>query len=199
MRRLYPLRWKIGFAPECGLSSRRLEAAANVRFRSRLCENSDAELARRKFVSITLNNKRTALTVTVEIRKERKQFCALIGQDAHIGYVFRDGNWWAWFDHEWLGYFPARLWKTVFSTSELVQWFGEVATFNGVPPQSQMGNGILPTQPTAAHMEELCDVDAVAWACRVRNEQQLSKLAAPKFYGVLQAGYGDVRYGGPGK
>src|SRR5439155_26387253 len=32
MRRLYPLRWKIGFAPDCGLSSRRLEAAANVRF-----------------------------------------------------------------------------------------------------------------------------------------------------------------------
>src|SRR5216684_2421071 len=42
----------------------------------RLCENSDVELARRKFVSITLNNKRTALAVTVERRKERKQFCA---------------------------------------------------------------------------------------------------------------------------
>jgi len=42
----------------------------------RLCENSDVELARRKFVSITLNNKRTALAVTVERRKERTQFCA---------------------------------------------------------------------------------------------------------------------------
>src|SRR5216684_2307312 len=42
----------------------------------RLCENSDVELARRKFVSITFNNKRTALAVTVERRKERKQFCA---------------------------------------------------------------------------------------------------------------------------
>ena len=39
-------------------------------------ENSDVELARRKFVSITLNKKRTALAVTVERRKERKQFCA---------------------------------------------------------------------------------------------------------------------------
>src|SRR3954470_903018 len=37
---------------------------------SRLCENSDVELARRKFVSITLNNKRTALAVAVERRKE---------------------------------------------------------------------------------------------------------------------------------
>ena len=43
---------------------------------SSLCENSDVELARRKFVSITLNKKRTALAVTVERRKERKQFCA---------------------------------------------------------------------------------------------------------------------------
>jgi len=39
----------------------------------RLCENSDVELARRKFVSITLNKKRTALAVTVERKKERKQ------------------------------------------------------------------------------------------------------------------------------
>ncbi len=42
----------------------------------RLCENSDVGLARRKSVSITLNKKRTALAVTVERRKERKQFCA---------------------------------------------------------------------------------------------------------------------------
>src|SRR5712692_5523554 len=49
---------------------------SDVRFGSSLCENSDVELARRKFVSITLNNKRTALAVTVERRKERKQFCA---------------------------------------------------------------------------------------------------------------------------
>src|SRR5258708_35554615 len=47
-----------------------------VRCGSRLCENSDVELARRSFVSITLNNKRTALAVTAERRKERKQFCA---------------------------------------------------------------------------------------------------------------------------
>src|SRR5438477_12561745 len=43
---------------------------------ARLCENSDVGLARRKFVSITLNKKRTALAVTVERGKERKQFCA---------------------------------------------------------------------------------------------------------------------------
>jgi hypothetical protein len=40
------------------------------------CENSDLELSRRTFVSITLNKKRTTLAGTVERRKERKQFCA---------------------------------------------------------------------------------------------------------------------------
>jgi hypothetical protein len=48
-----------------------------VRFGSRLCENSDIELSRRTFVSITLNKKRTTLAGTVERRKERKQFCIL--------------------------------------------------------------------------------------------------------------------------
>ncbi len=51
-------------------------ADMGVRSGSRLCENSYVERARRKFVSITLNNKRTALAVTFERRKERKQFCA---------------------------------------------------------------------------------------------------------------------------
>jgi hypothetical protein len=37
---------------------------------------ADGELARRTFVSITLNRKRTALAVAVEGGKGRKQFCA---------------------------------------------------------------------------------------------------------------------------
>jgi len=41
-----------------------------------LCENSDVELARRKFVSIALNKKKSDVPVTVGRRKERKQFCA---------------------------------------------------------------------------------------------------------------------------
>src|SRR5207248_10478460 len=43
----------------------------------RVCENSDVELARRNFVSITLNRKRTARAATVEGGQGSKQFCAL--------------------------------------------------------------------------------------------------------------------------
>jgi hypothetical protein len=66
---------------------------ADVRSGSSLCENSDVELARRKFVSITLNNKRTALAVTVERRKERKQFCAFSARARfHTAWVKSDGS-----------------------------------------------------------------------------------------------------------
>ncbi len=66
---------------------------SDVRFGSSLCENSDVELARRKFVSITLNNKRTALAVTVERRKERKQFCAVSARARfHTAWV-KSGNY----------------------------------------------------------------------------------------------------------
>ena len=51
-------------------------ASTDFRYGSRLCENSDAELARRTFVSIPSNKKRTALAAAVERRNERKQFCA---------------------------------------------------------------------------------------------------------------------------
>src|SRR5437868_2301714 len=44
---------------------------------SRVCENSDVELARRNFVSITLNRKRTARAATVEGGQGSIQFCAL--------------------------------------------------------------------------------------------------------------------------
>ena len=57
-------------------------------FDPRLCENSDVGLARRKFVSITLNKKRTALAVTVERRKERKQFCVFLARASfHTAWV----------------------------------------------------------------------------------------------------------------
>src|SRR6478609_8069557 len=60
----------------------------NVRLGSRLCENSDVELARRTFVSITLNRKRTALAVAVERGKGRKQFCAFSARARfHTGWV----------------------------------------------------------------------------------------------------------------
>jgi hypothetical protein len=59
-----------------------------VRVGSRPCKNSDVELARRKFVSIALNKKRSDLPVIVGRRKERKQFCAFSARARfHLAWV----------------------------------------------------------------------------------------------------------------
>jgi hypothetical protein len=47
--------------------------------------HSHVELARRNFVSITLNRNRTALAVIVERRKGRKQFCAFSARARRSG------------------------------------------------------------------------------------------------------------------
>lgn len=124
---------------------------------------------------------------------------ALKGREVYVGYVFYQGNWWAWFDNQWLGYFPGSLWQNGYTKVTLIQWFGEVATSSSAPPQIQMGDGILPPPPTAAHMFTLCEVDAKAWVCDVRDQQILASPTVAKYYDIRRVGAGETRYGGPGK
>lgn len=123
----------------------------------------------------------------------------LIGREIYVGYIFYNGNWWAWFDGDWLGYFPGTLWDSNFSKAVVVQWFGEVATNNAVPPLTQMGDGILPPKLTAAHMSKLCDIGIGKRDCLIRNDQRLATPDAPNFYSISQLGFGETRYGGPGQ
>jgi hypothetical protein len=121
----------------------------------------------------------------------------LVGHSVYNGYVYYQGNWWAWFNDQWVGYFPGSQWKGQFQTSQLVQWFGEVATDNGVPPLSQMGNGLFPSAAAAAPMSTLCDVNAAAWLCFYYDQQSVYRTD-PAFYGVAHTGFGAIRLGGPG-
>jgi hypothetical protein len=123
---------------------------------------------------------------------------ALSGRELYIGYVFYKRNWWAWFDNQWLGYFPGTEWNNSYTKSALLQWFGEVASQNGVPPKTQMGDGVLPPAASAAHMFTLCDVDAKAWICWYRDQQSLI-ATAPNYYDIQRVAFGDTRYGGPGQ
>jgi len=122
---------------------------------------------------------------------------ALAGQQVYNGYVFYQGNWWAWFNDQWVGYFPGSLWKGQFQTSQKIQWFGEVATQNGVPPLTQMGDGLFASDPVAAPMSTLCDVDAAAWRC-FYYDQQSPYQTDTQFYTVAHPGFGAIRLGGPG-
>lgn len=122
---------------------------------------------------------------------------SFVGHSVYNGYVYYQGNWWGWFNDQWVGYFPGSLWKGQFTNSTQVQWFGEVATQNGEPPLTQMGDGLFPSNTAAAPMSTLCDVDAAAWVCYYYDQQSLYQTQ-PKYYGVLHTGFGAIRLGGPG-
>jgi hypothetical protein len=123
---------------------------------------------------------------------------ALLGKKVYIGYVFYQGNWWAWFDNQWMGYFPGSEWEEKYTKTSLIQWFGEVSSANGIPPKTDMGNGDLPSIKAAASMATLCDVDARAWVCWYRDQQSLSRTIA-KYYDITRVGFGATSYGGPGE
>jgi hypothetical protein len=122
---------------------------------------------------------------------------AFVGRDVYIGYVHYQGNWWAWFDNQWLGYFSDSEWNGSYTQSSMIQWFGELATNNGTPPNVEMGDGLFPTDPSAARMATLCDVDAAAWVCWYRDLQSLGPNY-PAYYDIRRTGFGETRYGGPG-
>jgi hypothetical protein len=121
-----------------------------------------------------------------------------VGKKVYIGYVLYQGNWWGWFDNQWMGYFPGSEWNGQYTKTSLIQWFGEVASANGIPPKTQMGNGQFPSSTNAGDMATLCDVDAKAWVCWYRDQQSLSRTV-PKYYDITRVAFGETRYGGPGQ
>jgi len=123
---------------------------------------------------------------------------ALVGHELYVGWVYYQGNWWAWFDNQWLGYFPGSEWPSGYTSNSLVQWFGEVSTANGLPPHTDMGTGTFPPSMSAARNATLCDVDPSVWVCFYRDGQATAETY-PAYYKSTRSGFGEVRYGGPGE
>jgi hypothetical protein len=123
---------------------------------------------------------------------------SLVGHSAYVGWLHYQGNWWAWFDGQWIGYFPDSEWNGEYVESALVQWFGEVASANGVPPRTDMGSGLYPADPKAAANVNLCEVDGASWACWYHDQQRFSSTYRP-YYEIDRSGVGQTRYGGPGE
>jgi hypothetical protein len=121
----------------------------------------------------------------------------LVGDTVYNGYVFWQGSWWAWFNDQWLGYFPASIWDNQFEGSTQVQWFGEVEATAGVPPQTQMGDGLFASSTAAAPMSTMCDVSVAAWRCYYYNQQTVMQTDAD-FYTIQNTAFGADRLGGPG-
>ena len=126
---------------------------------------------------------------------------ALVDTEIFVGYAFHEGNWWAWIGDEWIGYFPTSEWGNRFIKAAWVQWFGEVASLNGIPPRTEMGAGVFPSERAGARMRNLCDYDAATKRCTNRERQIVAvhPATATKYYGAKLVGASDVRYGGPGR
>ena len=123
---------------------------------------------------------------------------SLVGRTVYIGYVYYQGNWWAWFDNQWLGYYLGSEWSDNFTQNSMIQWFGEIATSNGTPPHTDMGNGLFPSDSRAARNSTLCDVNAADWVCWYRDQQRWFGTY-PSYYDINRSGFGETRYGGLGE
>lgn len=123
----------------------------------------------------------------------------LVGQNVYIGWVHWNGAWWGWFNDQWLGYFKDSEWSGQFTQTVQIQWYGEVASNNGIPPKTQMGDGQFPSNTTAALMETLCDVDAKAWVCWYRDLQSTGATKTSYYDIQNHVSFGAVRYGGSGQ
>jgi len=124
---------------------------------------------------------------------------ALVGKFVYIGWVQYEGAWWGWFNDQWLGYIDNSAFSTKFAKTAQIQWYGEVASDVGIPPQTQMGDGEFPAQKTAAGMQTLCYVDAKAWVC-FYNDGQSAGATDTTYYDIQNhTSYGAVRYGGSGQ
>lgn len=121
-----------------------------------------------------------------------------VGATSYAGYVYWGGNWWGWWNKQWVGYYPGNTWNPAYVNNTLAQWFGEVYA-NPVPPNNQMGNGIKGSSlnPKSARMDYVCEVDSAAWICQIRAGTP-DTVPTPAWYNTRHNG-NEFYFGGPGK
>lgn len=121
-----------------------------------------------------------------------------VNSSGYAGYVIWQGNWWGWWNNQWVGYFPGSIWGPgVFTETNFHQWFGEVYRLAD-PPQTQMGNGVMGSNGRAApaRFDFVCEVDATPWLCFINAGTSLL-MPTPAYYDAAHGG-NRIYYGGPG-
>lgn len=103
---------------------------------------------------------------------------------------YYQGNWWVWYQSEWIGYFPSSLWNNTYIQVGLTQWFGEVAA-SSTAPCTDMGNGSFGTSSSSAVISNIYFING--------------PFATPSFgatntsyYNTGTASGATFHYGGPG-
>ncbi|HEY9605579.1 MAG TPA: neprosin family prolyl endopeptidase, partial [Allocoleopsis sp.] len=113
-------------------------------------------------------------------------------QQAAIKYS--NGNWWVWYQNEWIGYFPGSAWSNNFTQAGLIQWFGEVAS-----SQSQtctdMGNGKF---GTAIGSAVFSNMRILLSPTTSEPANTFSYVTQPSYYNLRSFQSSRFHYGGPG-
>jgi len=108
-----------------------------------------------------------------------------------------EGNWWLWYQDQWIGYFPDSLWSSkgiTFNKASVVQWFGEVA--GGL--HTQMGNGIFGEQSVSASITDMHLIDTSLKESNASVTADGMGMTDPKCYNYGNLTGFSFNYGGPG-
>lgn len=59
-----------------------------------------------------------------------------------FGILLWEGDWWIWYDREWMGYYPGTIWDRQFISGTKINYFGEVASWKA-QTNTVMGIGAI--------------------------------------------------------
>jgi hypothetical protein len=112
-----------------------------------------------------------------------------------FGIVHVNDAWWISYDSNFVGSFPDKLWQAegvdTFTTAEMVQTFGEVAS-TVETPCSQMGNGLPGTDKAATVLGSVTLVNGPTAVLNIRS------TTTTNYYTVNALSTRTFQYGGPG-
>jgi hypothetical protein len=111
------------------------------------------------------------------------------------------GNWWIWYQDQWIGYFPDSLWSTkgiTFNKISVAQWFGEVGHTPASKPHTQMGNGLFGKQPGSASITDMHLIDSSLKESNAAAAPSYMTVTDPNCYNYGNLAGHSFTYGGPG-
>ena len=119
------------------------------------------------------------------------------GIDYEIQYS--NGDWWVWYNDEWIGYYPGSLWNGLFTEGDSVFYYGEVATYITNPETTtDMGNGFWASNQSAAEIKYPSFLNSSGWTLAGST---LEKYISSRNLYTLEPYFAPsdiIRYGGPG-
>lgn len=104
-------------------------------------------------------------------------------------------NWWVYYKSIPMGYYPDSLWNNQFTSASYVAYYGEVASIDSTGnTTTDMGNGLWPSNSSAARIDDQRYWDSVRWRYASTNKG----ASSPERYDVRATSSRSMRYGGPG-